>query len=90
MSVVLGIGLAEELMAGVSGFGLTEQPLMRIDETQALNMIKEVLTLHLLHRAMILVLLKNEGGRCREGTAVKQQDLRFFYALGAIALRQAE
>jgi hypothetical protein len=61
MSVVLGIGSAEELMLGVSGFGLTEQPLIRIDETQALNMIKEVLTLHLLYRAMILVLLKKEG-----------------------------
>jgi hypothetical protein len=47
MSVVLGIGSAEELMFGVSGFGLTEQPLMRSDETQALNSIKEVLTLGL-------------------------------------------
>ena len=57
MSVVLGIGSADELMSGVSGFGLTEQLLIRIDETQALNMIKEVLTLHLLYQAMILVLL---------------------------------
>jgi hypothetical protein len=61
MSVVLGIGSADELMSGVSGFGLTEQLLIRIDETQALNMIKEVLTLHLLYQAMILVLLKKEG-----------------------------
>jgi hypothetical protein len=79
MSVVLGIGSAEELMFGVSGFGLTEQPSMRIDETQALNMIKEVLTLHLLYRAMILVLLKKEGRVLqRKGTAVKQQGLRWF------------
>jgi hypothetical protein len=56
MSVVLGNGSAEEPMFGVSGFGLTEQPLMRIDEAQALNMIKEVLTLHLLYRAILPLL----------------------------------
>jgi hypothetical protein len=77
-------------MAGVSGFGLTEQPLMRIDETQALNLIKEVLTLQLLYRAMILMLLKNEG----KGVAGRGQRLSSkifaFSALGAIALRQSE
>jgi len=58
MSVVLGRGSAEALILGVSGFGRAEQPFSRIDETQALKMIKEVFTLHLLYRTMVLVLLR--------------------------------
>jgi hypothetical protein len=47
MSVVLGNGSAAELMFGLSGLALIEQPLTS-NETQAINMIRDVLTLHLL------------------------------------------
>jgi hypothetical protein len=47
MSVVLGNASAVELVFGLAGLALIEHPLT-INETQAVNMIRAVLTIHLL------------------------------------------